>query len=882
MEQEKVDLQEKYKKKKLIESINEIRKARDEDRLVIFVGAGVSANSGVPTWGRLIKEIAKHIGYDKCGECKKDCDYKEKCVCCDGCKCTERESCKAKCTCSDRYNFTQDEYLRIPEYFYKNCKDKSTYYDFIKNILLPEGLSFKSNAIDDIIFEILPNHIITTNYDSLLEDSESINTGLYTVISDDKELIKQPGSRYIIKMHGTYKNNSNKKNNLKNIVLKETDYIEYDYTHPLISAFIKGLLVNHSFLFVGYSLNDYNLRLIMGWINYYRKQYGVKNSVKHFIVHTEKTSLYEVERFRDNNIEMIDLTELPKDVQKDAQRENKLDNQRGRLLYTYLSCIVNDTKFEKYGGLTYFLKESYDILKPYRKISVWDIASVLRMHSATVIKTCLYLSDADEYSKIRELVEKEKIIVDIFNRCKITKLCFNNEIFNEIVEIPNILKAEKGKSTINISGEIVQINKVLRLYLDNRYGELLSYVKKRDSLREKSYYLNLLMKNKKIFMKNIDRKSYIDILLCKTIEYFANGFHIILSDQLSLYGPVESNTDMGRIYKTIPYKYINYTKMLQSIFARNIIGMKYIRDRLDRQKEYCYDVEESLTILQVIQAYIYDYYFFFKENFMPLDRIQMTKEYFGIYVESIMLHYSKTKLLECVAENHSDQMYTLNEIDIDILVKYISKSELRKILKRYKISFLKVDNELNIIEKYKNLCESYSTFIDPNYNGRFPSVQTKIYIKQLESFNLLLTVLKLDDKDKYKILSLFFKMLKNVICENRNNITKLLSELYFLVNSIKVKEADKLKRSIIAFLIDQNICEVLTNHEQCMILRRIAKELSAYIDSSSVNKIILQIEAAGECEEKINIIYCFGDILPQDKYKEYLNENMDIIDTDIK
>ena len=47
------------------ESINEIRKARDEDRLVIFVGSGVSANSGVPTWGKLIKEIAKHIGYDK-------------------------------------------------------------------------------------------------------------------------------------------------------------------------------------------------------------------------------------------------------------------------------------------------------------------------------------------------------------------------------------------------------------------------------------------------------------------------------------------------------------------------------------------------------------------------------------------------------------------------------------------------------------------------------------------------------------------------------------------------------------------------------------------------------------------------------------------------
>ena len=97
------------------ESIKEIRKARDEDRLVIFVGSGVSANSEVPTWGRLIKEIAKEIEYDKCGECKKDCFDKE------GCK--------------DRYNFTQDEYLRIPEYFYKSCKNKAAYYKFIKKYL---------------------------------------------------------------------------------------------------------------------------------------------------------------------------------------------------------------------------------------------------------------------------------------------------------------------------------------------------------------------------------------------------------------------------------------------------------------------------------------------------------------------------------------------------------------------------------------------------------------------------------------------------------------------------------------------------------------------------------------------------------------------------
>lgn len=45
----------------LIDSINEIRSAQENNRLVIFVGAGISKNSGIPTWGELIKAIAEKI-----------------------------------------------------------------------------------------------------------------------------------------------------------------------------------------------------------------------------------------------------------------------------------------------------------------------------------------------------------------------------------------------------------------------------------------------------------------------------------------------------------------------------------------------------------------------------------------------------------------------------------------------------------------------------------------------------------------------------------------------------------------------------------------------------------------------------------------------------
>lgn len=45
-------------------SIKDIRRAQENNQLVVFVGAGVSKNSNVPTWWELIKRIADEIKYD--------------------------------------------------------------------------------------------------------------------------------------------------------------------------------------------------------------------------------------------------------------------------------------------------------------------------------------------------------------------------------------------------------------------------------------------------------------------------------------------------------------------------------------------------------------------------------------------------------------------------------------------------------------------------------------------------------------------------------------------------------------------------------------------------------------------------------------------------
>lgn len=221
-----------------ITAIKEIQKAQEDDRLVVFVGAGVSKNSGVPAWWDLIKKFADELGYSRCDTCKKrtaDCP---------------------KADCKDQYEYTQDEFLRIPEYYYQQdtSENHADYFGLIQSTLHSDN---GSNPIDDEIFSVFPRHIITTNYDSLLEKSQSVNSLLYAVVTQDSDLLAEASDRYIIKMHGGLEK-------ADTIVLKESDYIKYEQEHPLICTFIKSLLVNHTFVFLGYSLNDNNLNLIIG------------------------------------------------------------------------------------------------------------------------------------------------------------------------------------------------------------------------------------------------------------------------------------------------------------------------------------------------------------------------------------------------------------------------------------------------------------------------------------------------------------------------------------------------------------------------------------------------------------------------------------------
>lgn len=192
-----------------------LKNAMAENKLIVFVGAGASVNSGVPLWGDAIKKIKEKL--------------------------------------EPEFGDLND-YLKIPQFYY-NSRGFKEYNELIKEIFSYE--SKMPNEIHKCIFELKPAHIITTNYDDFLEKTSDQNGEFLEIIERDADIPYAKNDRLLIKMHGGFK--------YDNYILKEDDYLNYGENFKLTETLIKALIARNTILFVGYSFDDPDTKQIFNW-----------------------------------------------------------------------------------------------------------------------------------------------------------------------------------------------------------------------------------------------------------------------------------------------------------------------------------------------------------------------------------------------------------------------------------------------------------------------------------------------------------------------------------------------------------------------------------------------------------------------------------------
>jgi len=268
-----------------------LHKAYKQGRLVVFVGAGVSANSGVPTWGKLIKALKDDL--------------------------------------PDNFEAEKDD-LKVAQ-IYKDSHGYKNYVEKVRDVLKDGRATY--NPIHQAILELNPIHIITTNYDDLIEQAIQADCKQYEVIARDSDL---PYYRYpnkLVKMHGDFKSG--------NIVLTEEDYYNYSSRFPLIRSFVTSLFTTNIVLFVGFSFNDLNLKVILNEL----KNILDKDMQRVYLLSDLSSIDYSTYNYYEQkgiavvNIHNADELILRYDIAVDEAAINKISTQKGQTLYKQLQLI---------------------------------------------------------------------------------------------------------------------------------------------------------------------------------------------------------------------------------------------------------------------------------------------------------------------------------------------------------------------------------------------------------------------------------------------------------------------------------------------------------------------------------------------------------------
>ncbi|VDG17784.1 hypothetical protein [Lactobacillus johnsonii] [Lactiplantibacillus mudanjiangensis] len=629
-------------------TLKKLTTALDNSRLVIFVGAGVSKNSNLPDWYKLVKDMSNALNMP------------------------------------DSITLTSEDLLKIPEILFQ--KSPQRYQSILKKSLQTNA---KPNDIDNLILKIQPHHIITTNYDQLLEKVtdplHSIQN--YAVISDDRSFIKQSNSssQFLIKMHGDI-------NNLSSIVLKESDYLNYDNTHVLISTFIRSLLATHTFLFVGYSLRDNNLKLIMSWINYIqnklqdtKKINTSSNVLLYSSIGDEYAFSHEQAYYHSNNVNLVNLDSLPDNIMQ-YDNDNNLSNPVAKQIFAFLSALYHREAYQDSSNLPLFFKrQNYisftdlsNILSPNETL-IFSKNSVLvseklfhqlirfRQHSESTILVNRIM-DKTQISRLSYKINQEQFYTANINKHHILDPVFHDIITNNFIHL-NTLKTIDSTDTAYVH-YILKKDDAYKILKNRRVS------KKDDYITFMINNLNIKFTSSKFISLSFDNQSPIQKAATKTLR------NIINADLLQL---GINNSSITSLLKTQEQQYKG-------------LAFSYT---VDYKSEYGY--------LDSIRSLAYDFYKYSRKNRLFTDYFWgRWDKLYAPYLKAAFLTYS-TSIKDYSHMRTLKRKYPFNDFDIDLMTKFVASDSLANLFADLNIKKINFASDYRVVKNFSNLLHSYSS-----------------------------------------------------------------------------------------------------------------------------------------------------------------------------
>ena len=248
----------------------ELLKALADHRAVLFAGAGLSraevhtetgtTEVSLPTWAELLSDLltrTKRLNPQETSELKRAIDFQ-------------------------RYGFVAQA-----------IKERLTggEFDDALDEIFPERL--QPTKRHRLITEIPFSAVVTTNYDKLLESayaSRQFSPRKYTFRQAPRIISAlRKGDFFVLKAHGDIDDKDS-------IILSEHDYRQLLYKEPGYRAVLNTIFIMRTVLFIGTSLTDVDLRLVLEWIS---ETFDRRGPVHFALVPGEGVGTSEVKHWRE-------------------------------------------------------------------------------------------------------------------------------------------------------------------------------------------------------------------------------------------------------------------------------------------------------------------------------------------------------------------------------------------------------------------------------------------------------------------------------------------------------------------------------------------------------------------------------------------------------
>lgn len=190
-------------------------------QVILFVGAGVSIALKLPSYAALVREIGGHLGFD--GPIFEG----------------------------------MGDYLTLAEYYHLQKGGLKELQRFLQSKWDMPEKEVAASAVHQAIVQLGCNVIYTTNFDSFLERAHRAMGRKFKRIVSVKDMVNvDDDAVHIVKLHGDLTAPSG-------MVFTETSYFERLSFESPLDVKLRADALGKSLLFIGYSLNDINIRYLM-------------------------------------------------------------------------------------------------------------------------------------------------------------------------------------------------------------------------------------------------------------------------------------------------------------------------------------------------------------------------------------------------------------------------------------------------------------------------------------------------------------------------------------------------------------------------------------------------------------------------------------------